>query len=235
MVQRGGCNREIELADDLTPIEQPSILLAESSRDLLRKREHNNPGEKSSETFCGLLRIPGAVDACNKFGKRHRANTKSLTPDRLDSCSDLVLAPQKPDGPVGVQKERHLELDRRATPTSSSLVHFLDELFRNEILPRSKRRQKGCAIVNFLPRNEDLHDLILGEFDRFEGFEYAVPVSSFDDFAQRGTSFSTLTSIHEIDHEARARETQPTERIGTCKGSPSARSISSLNAPGPKR
>src|SRR5947208_15472861 len=41
----------------------------------------------------------------------------------------------------------------------------------HDALPISKRRQKGCAIVNFLPRNEDLHDLILGEFDRFEGFE----------------------------------------------------------------
>ena len=143
------------------------------------------------------------MDARDKFGKRHRADGQSLTPGSLDSCSDLVSAPQKPDGPVGVKKERHLELDRRATPTSSPLVHFLDELFRNDILPRPKRRQKGCAIVSFLPRNENLHDLILGKFDWFERFEYAVPIFSFDDSAQRSTSFSTLTSIHEIDHEAR--------------------------------
>lgn len=110
MVQCGGRNREIELADDLTHIEQPSIFLAESSRNLLRKREHNNPGQESAETFCGLHRVPGTVDACDKFGKRYRANTKSLTPDGLDSRSDLVSAPQEPDGPVGVQKERHLEL-----------------------------------------------------------------------------------------------------------------------------
>ena len=74
MVQRSGRNREIELANSLAPIEEPSILLAESSCDLPRERKHNNTGQKSSETFCGLLRIPGTMDARDKFCKRHRAN-----------------------------------------------------------------------------------------------------------------------------------------------------------------
>ena len=57
MVQRSGCNREIELAHGQTRVERPSILLAESPRDLIREREDSNPGSK---TVGGLL--PPASD-----------------------------------------------------------------------------------------------------------------------------------------------------------------------------
>jgi len=57
----------------LPPIEQTGVFLSESASDLLRERKDRDPGEKSSKSFCSLMRFPGTKDAGDKFGERNRA------------------------------------------------------------------------------------------------------------------------------------------------------------------
>ncbi len=118
--------------------------------------------------------------------------------DGFDSRADLVSAPQEPDGPVGVEEEPHLKLDRGPAPTNSPLVHFLDERLRDDVLPCPKRGKEGGAIVSCLLRDDNLYRLVLAKINGFERFEYAVLIFSFNDFAQNGTSFNPQPSIHEL-------------------------------------